>query len=67
MERGTGAEFEGSPLRALRMHALGRRDLHFTHAHFVNASPDDHRALEARVARLYEARNALVPPANVKL
>jgi three-Cys-motif partner protein len=59
--RGRGTEFDGSPLRALRLHAPGKSDLTFTHAVFVNYSRRDHAALEARIARAVAEGRSLLP------
>jgi three-Cys-motif partner protein len=64
---GAGAEFEGSPLRALRMTAEGRPDLHFTHAFFVNADRRDHEALVARVDRLVASGESRVARERIKV
>jgi three-Cys-motif partner protein len=61
VERGSGAEFRGSPLRALFLHAKNRPDLHFTDAVFVNYMRRDHDALLARVDRAYDLGGCVIP------
>lgn len=53
VERGTGYEFDGSPMRMLRVHAPGDPRLGFTDAVFVNESKRDHLALDTRVQRMH--------------
>lgn len=65
VERGTGEEFEGSPLRVLQMQGRTAARPRFTAAHFVNLDPEDHAALATRVDRLYAAGRGLVPRAHV--
>lgn len=57
-----GAEFVGSPLRAVGMTSTQGRHA-FTAAHLVNMHPADHAALEARI-RAMEARQTLRVPAR---
>ena len=61
MLRGLTDELEGSPLRALALHADGDVPHGFTHATFVNRSLGDHRALLERVRRRTEAGSSLIP------
>lgn len=67
VERGTGKEFRGSPLRVLHLTAEGRPDLHFTHAVFVNESKLDHAALQERIERAYAVGGSVIPRENVTL
>lgn len=65
--RGGAREFEGSPLRALEIHAPGDSRIHFTDAWFVNRDRRDCEALESRVARRASERRLLLDVANVHL
>lgn len=67
VERGTGLEYRGSPMRALSTHARNRPDLHFTHAVFVNDNRRDHEALLTRIDRAFEAGSCVIPRANVSV
>ncbi|MEJ7811469.1 MAG: three-Cys-motif partner protein TcmP [Gemmatimonadaceae bacterium] len=67
VERGTGDEFRGSPIRVLHMTADGRRDIHFTHAVFVNADRRDHAALRERVDRSYAAGGCAIAQEHVRV
>ncbi|GJG88740.1 hypothetical protein tb265_39210 [Gemmatimonadetes bacterium T265] len=58
---GSPDEFEGSPIRVLRMAGRVQSQVRFTGAHFVNLDPEDHDALATRVDRLYASGNAVVP------
>jgi len=60
-------EYEGSPLRVLRYAGQQREDLSFTHAVFINDMRRDHRALEARVARLVESGQSRLVRENIEL
>jgi three-Cys-motif partner protein len=65
IDRETGEEFAGSPLRVLRSRA--KTGTTFTHAVFVNTTKRDHDALERRVNATYEAGEAVIPRENVRL
>lgn len=60
-----GAEFDGSPICALRTVGRGDRGRGFSAAHLVNYRRQDHEALEARVARLVRSGSCSVPPPEV--
>lgn len=64
VDRISRTEFEGSPIRALRMRNGG---LTFTHAVLVNYHPKDHAALIERAERLYRAGEGQVPWANIRV
>lgn len=66
MLRGSTTELEGSPLRALALHADGDTSRRFTHATFVNRNRADHRTLQERVSRRMTTRRSLIPAANVR-
>lgn len=63
--RETGEEFDGSPLRSLRMHAPNNPETTFTHAAFVNYSKRDHAALQARVAAALQDGRSRLPVGRV--
>jgi three-Cys-motif partner protein len=65
IDRETGEEFDGSPLRVLRSRA--KTGTTFTHAVFVNMARRDHDALERRVNAMYDAGEAVIPRENVRL
>jgi three-Cys-motif partner protein len=59
--RGTGEEFDGSPLLAIEMAAESMPDIHFTHAWCINKSRRDFAALEARLDQRVEAGRSRIP------
>jgi three-Cys-motif partner protein len=59
-------EFEGSPIRVLRMCAPDRATS-FTHAIFVNANARDHAALVERVDRLVFSGESRVPRDRIRV
>ncbi|MDO8500467.1 MAG: three-Cys-motif partner protein TcmP [Gemmatimonadaceae bacterium] len=64
---GGGEEFDGSPLRALKMHAPGNPDVCFTDAILVNRVLPDHEALTERVARLVASGECRIPLNRIRL
>ena len=58
-------EWEGSPLRALRLVDEAEQTVAFTHATFVNKSEEDFSALRVRIDRLYERAEARIPRGTV--
>jgi three-Cys-motif partner protein len=64
---GGGEEFEGSPLRALQMHARGNPSVCFTDAILVNSDVADHEALIQRVNRLVEQGLSRIPLSQIRL
>jgi three-Cys-motif partner protein len=65
----TGEEFEGSPLRTLKLRAQRAPRTPFARAIFVNKNRRDHRALRQRIHTLYEnAANSssLMPYENIE-
>lgn len=65
VREGQGSEFEGSPLRALQLHAPNDELIHFTHAVFINKQKRDHEALQRRVAASVASGRSLIEPAHV--
>lgn len=59
-DRPGAQEFDGSPIRVLRMCAADGLRTAFTRAVFVNANRLDHEALEARVDRVFAAGESRV-------
>lgn len=64
--RRSGAEFEGSTLRALQLHGAREPRSILTHITAVNLDETDHRTLEQRIERRYKEGRALPPRASVK-
>ena len=67
IDRENGLEFDGSPLRILRMSATGANAPHFTHAIFINRHEGDHDALEARVDRAVADGRSLIPRDHIRV
>jgi three-Cys-motif partner protein len=67
IDRETGREFDGSPLRILRMGATGGDAPHFTHAIFINKYLGDHEALEERVGRAVDGGRSLIPRDHIRV
>lgn len=65
IDRKTGEEFPGSPLRALTLTAPGDARLRFTHASLVNKNPACNAALETRIARGIGANTIQLPKGHV--
>jgi three-Cys-motif partner protein len=61
IDRSTGEEFDGSPLRILGMTSSIDPDIHFTHAVFVNKTEADHEALAVRVDRCCAEGRSFIP------
>lgn len=66
-KRETGLEFDGSALRALRMHATNDPRITFTHGIFVNLDRADHDALRERVRRIVGSGESRIPPDHIWL
>jgi three-Cys-motif partner protein len=61
IEKETGEEFHGSPLRALQLTAVREQQLRFTHAYLVNKSRKCNEALRARVHRAMDEGGITMP------
>jgi three-Cys-motif partner protein len=66
-QTGTGGEYDGSALRALRAHAPSSDGLHFTRAVLVNAGVRDHEALRHRVDHLLATGECRLPRGQIEL
>lgn len=65
--RGTGEEFEGGAIRALRMTDGKTPPTSFTHLVAVNLDPEDHRLLGERIRRVADSDVARVPENHRRL
>ncbi|CAN5821070.1 hypothetical protein BH11GEM2_BH11GEM2_05660 [soil metagenome] len=63
--RGSRREIDGSPLRALEVHASTTSSLAFTDAIFVNSNQGDHAALGTRVERRRGEGRCVIPSGHV--
>lgn len=61
------AEFDGSPMRALKYHMPRRVDVALTDAFFVNKDVEDHSALEDRVDRACAAGESMIPRPRIRI
>lgn len=70
LARGSSAEFDGSPLRALTISVPakppGESRVTFTHAWFVNRDSRDHAALVARVTDRQAVGRVMVPARGIR-
>ena len=67
VERGGVEEWEGSPIRVLKLRDEAHDRVSFTHATFVNLNEGDFNTLRQRIDALYDRGEAVIPRENVSL